>query len=226
MKNKKGFGTVEILLAILVIGLIAIVGWLVFDRNKKQTDNGVAKTVSNQQVATVENNNAENAKPDLTKDWQTYSNKAGGFSFKYPSTWAFTGNPEDCSEGLVLFGVNMSGGKNSAGKCASDGARAFGQMSVTWRTDRADLSLCGLGDVWNTDLKESTTVAGVPAIKTTGTYIADDQDMGGNAKGNTAIQYCLVKNNTQYIASYIKWEDYPDALADFNLMVAETFKLN
>lgn len=223
-KNEKGFGLVELILIIVVIGLIVAVGWLFFDRQKEKNNETTGNNVQQQVVKNTEIQ--EETKPDPTASWQTYTNDNGKFSFKYPPTWMFANNPEYCSEGLVLFGVKMENGQSSAGKCGADGARAFGQMSVTWRTDRADLSLCGLSDSWSVDTKDSTKVAGVPAVKTSGTYIANDEDMGGNAKGNKVVQYCFVANNSQYLASYTKWADYPDALSDFDQMVTRTFKLN
>lgn len=223
--NKKGFSVVEILMVIVIIGLIGAVIWLVFNRQKTSTTDS-NETGNTQQVTANETNESqEESEPNPTEGWQTFKDSNGNFSFKYPSNWVFASNPETCSEGLLLFGVKMSGGQSSAGRCASDGARAFGQMSVSLLADRADLSLCGLSTSWNTDSKESVKVAGVSAVKTTGTYIDNDEDQGGNAKGDKTVQYCFVANNQQYIIRYTKMADYPDALDDFNLMVTKTFSI-
>ena len=220
--NQNGFTPFEIVLLILVVALLGFAGYVVYQRNQDTTG-------SSQTVVTKKDTNTEKKTEvkDETAGWLSYTNTSGKFSFKYPNNWVMAANPEFCSDGLLLLGVKMAGDQSSVGRCASDGARAFGQMSISWRNDRADLSQCGLNsESWRTDSKENVTVAGVPAVKTTGTYIADDESTGGGAKGNTAVQYCFVKNRTQYIAGYTKWSDYPDALSDFNTMVTKTFILN
>jgi hypothetical protein len=215
--NQKGFTGFEIILLVLVVAALGFAGFVVYQRGKD--DKNAPQTVVTQKD---DNTKAKEEEKDPTADWQTYTSTTGKFTIKYPKSWVAAANPEMCAEGLLLLGGNTA----SVGKCAADGARAFGQMAITWRTDRADLSLCGLSSSWRTDSKDTTTVAGVPAVKTTGTYIANDEAEGGQAKGNTSVQYCFVKNNTQYIASYTKWSEYPDVLNDFNTMVTKTFTLN
>ncbi len=48
-KNEKGFGVLEILLIVIVIGLIVVVGWLFIDRQKAK-DGGASKTTNTQQT--------------------------------------------------------------------------------------------------------------------------------------------------------------------------------
>lgn len=217
--NQKGFSHFEIALLILVVALIGFAGYTVWQKNKPESA-ATTTVVTEKKDTKTESTNSQS---DPTSDWKTYTSTTGKFTLKHPKTWATASNPELCAEGLVMFGADS----NSVGRCAADGARAFGQMAITWRSDRKDLSSCGLNlneELWTIDSTETTTVAGVQAVKTSGTYKNDDQAQGGQAKGNKAVQYCFVGNGSQYIASYTKWSDYPDVLSDFNTMVTKTFK--
>ena len=224
-KNKKGFGVVEILLVIVVIGLIVAVGWLFFDRQKSK--NNETTTISKVADTGTEQKAQQPGESDPAATWQSYKSPDGKFSLKYPQSWITAANPEYCSEGLLLLGVKMSDGQSSVGKCASDGARASGQIAISWSTDSTYASLCKLdSSSWQIDSTESVTISGVTAKKTSATYIADDEDVGGEAKGNKTVQYCLTSNDTTYIASYTKWAEFPDVLDDFNTLVTKTFTLN
>lgn len=37
--NQKGFSVIEVLIVVVIVGLLGAVGWLVYDRQKNQTDN-------------------------------------------------------------------------------------------------------------------------------------------------------------------------------------------
>ncbi len=83
-KNKKGFGVVEIILIIVVIGLIVAASWLFLDSRKSSTGDKETNTGNSQQ--TTNNDEAktpEGTKPDpnagylVLKDW--------GLRFKIPS---------------------------------------------------------------------------------------------------------------------------------------------
>lgn len=50
--NQKGFSALEILVVIVIIALLATIGWLVYDRQNSKTDNKQASTQTNQQEQT------------------------------------------------------------------------------------------------------------------------------------------------------------------------------
>jgi len=70
--NQKGFSAVETILALTVIILIAVVGWLVYKVDHKTS----GKTSSSSVTTTTTNPYA---------GWKTYSDS--NFSFRYPTTW-------------------------------------------------------------------------------------------------------------------------------------------
>lgn len=253
-QQQHGFGLVQIILLIVIAGIVVGTGYYVWQNRNIDTalntvdtkaqitnfDECVAagnpvmesypeQCAANGQTFVNDKNNSSGGNKTSevdTTDWKLYTNKTGGFSFNHPTTWNFASNPDSCSEGLVLFGVKTSDNQSTAGKCAAGGARAFGQMSISWKSDKVDLSACGLGSSWKTDSTEELKIAGVPGIKTSGTYIANDEDLlGREAEGNTTTQYCFVAEGKLYIANYTKWPDYPDALQDFNAMVTQTLTI-
>lgn len=56
MSIKKGFSVVEILIVIVVIGLLAAAGWLVYDRQKSKTESKEATTTQVNQESAVQTN--------------------------------------------------------------------------------------------------------------------------------------------------------------------------
>lgn len=245
-RNQSGFSPIEIIIIIVMIGLTGAVGWLVYDRQQKseQSSQNPATIDSFEECVAAGNPvmesypeqcaangktyvNPKQQLKDETADWISYTDRSGKYSLKYPTNWVVANNLEFCAEYLLLLGVKMTEDQSSVGKCGSGGAGAFGQVSVAWRDDRSDLSTCGLSDDagWKVDSTESVQVSGVAAVKTTGTYLADDQDYGGPPKNTIAVQYCLVTKGVQYIINYSKWPQYPDALKDYNLMVTKTLTI-
>jgi|GEM_PF-1513830 len=64
--NQKGFGVVEILIIIVAVGLLGVVGWLVYDRQKSKTSD-----TSNTQVSTTQKEEATVTKEKFLeiKEW-------------------------------------------------------------------------------------------------------------------------------------------------------------
>ncbi|MBP9667500.1 hypothetical protein KBD87_01670 [Candidatus Saccharibacteria bacterium] len=95
-KNNKGFGAIEILLVIVVIGLVVAVGWLFFDRQKDTKNNEVALTNSEQAKKTQESKGTEEqpkgaAKISIYPNDQTRGGKTFKdlfFTVQLPSGWS------------------------------------------------------------------------------------------------------------------------------------------
>lgn len=51
--NQKGFGVVEILIVVVVVGLLSIVGWLVYDRQKSKSDDKTSVVQASEQATTT-----------------------------------------------------------------------------------------------------------------------------------------------------------------------------
>lgn len=213
MKNYKGFALLEGLLILLIIGMLAGVGYYVYDA-KKNSENSLDNASKTELTAAGKKTVAE----DPTKDWKAYSNKDGQFSLKHPASWVQASSPELCSEGLLLIAANAA----SVGTCASEDG---GQMQIS--SQAGDLrSEYQLKSANYPDLKtESVTVAGVAGEKQSGTYKADEGAEGpGPSTGEKKVTYIFYTNSRTYQASYWIKDSYPDVLADFNTMVTKTLK--
>ena len=81
LTRQKGFGLVEVIIVIVIIGLLAGVGWLVYDRQKSQTTTDSGAQTAQEPVA----------QPNPYANWKSYASTKGGFTIKYPSDWLVTG---------------------------------------------------------------------------------------------------------------------------------------
>lgn len=97
--NQKGFGIVEILIVTVAIGLIAAVGWLVYDRqiNKSDTTAKDTNTQINQQEESTDT--GSNITANIYKGWKSYET-SNGISFKYPANWVLE---DEYKEGSILL---------------------------------------------------------------------------------------------------------------------------
>lgn len=212
IKNEKGFGIIEVVLVVLVIGLLITVGWLFFDRqNSKKQDSKSLEIVS-------QNEHNETATTDPTASWITYTGPDSRISLKYPTTWVTASDPSLCSSGVLLLGASS----NSVGKCGSED---FGQMSVTWQPSHA---YCGdlNSDAWTVDSTENVTVSGISGLKQTATAKAPSPRGGSEPEGTKVVNYCFNSNNYTYVANYTHKPTYPDVLSDFNVMITKTLKFD
>ncbi len=83
--NQKGFSVVEILTAILVVGLLGVVGWQVYDHlNNKMADD---RSQQSSQSQTPVSSEKTSITVDAYANWQTYNLKYEKFSFKYPKSY-------------------------------------------------------------------------------------------------------------------------------------------
>ena len=85
-KDQKGFGATEMLMALTIIALIALAGWLV-NRNHAKTQAAVGVSRS-----THANSPGNTQGPNQSQyaGWKSFCSSYGGLCLKYPSTWKFT----------------------------------------------------------------------------------------------------------------------------------------
>lgn len=79
---QSGFGAVGILLVVLMIGIVGVVGGLVYQHNRVKITGAApdTSTTSNQKTTTT----------SLNTTPATYTSTAGGFSYTYPAGWKVT----------------------------------------------------------------------------------------------------------------------------------------
>ena len=90
-RNQSGFSIVEIILAIVVVGLAGMVGWMYMQNTSKssETNNSTLIKNSNSQQGRV---NPVKATPVTTN---TYKSKSLNLAFDYPSTWTIAPNDRE-----------------------------------------------------------------------------------------------------------------------------------
>lgn len=80
-KNQSGFGVVEVLVLLLIVGLIATIGWLTYERNFKKDSsvNNSSETKNNQQEIKSDEK--------IPEGFKKYTNSSDGVSVAYPNSW-------------------------------------------------------------------------------------------------------------------------------------------
>jgi hypothetical protein len=83
-KNETGFSAVEIVLVLVIVGLIGVVGYMVY-KNQHKTTAPVATTISTKPASTTP---AKTAPADPYAGWKQYCDTDHKTCFKYPADWA------------------------------------------------------------------------------------------------------------------------------------------
>lgn len=112
-----GFGLIEALIIIIILGIIGGTGFYVYKANKN-TD----ESLSNSGNSTDIKKSPAATQKDPYKDWKTYSSGTEKLSFKYPSDWSF------------LDTSSMDQGADSASITAPSKA-----MDIIWQSQRTGL---------------------------------------------------------------------------------------
>jgi hypothetical protein len=77
--SQKGFGAVRGLIILTIVGLLAFIGWSIWNATKEDTN----KTYSAACSTTAQTNNNY----QLPSDWNWYEIKAVGLKYAYPKSW-------------------------------------------------------------------------------------------------------------------------------------------
>lgn len=106
IKNQKGFGLVDMLVVVVVLGLIGGAGYFVYKKNQKPVTQTASKVVEQSKTPSttkasspkIENNIKTNDK-SYAAEGETYK-----FSMKYPSSWAIDelNNPKTSFENMKV----------------------------------------------------------------------------------------------------------------------------
>lgn len=208
--KQKGFGIIELLIVLLILLLLGLGGWYVWSR--QQAEDSDANSTSQNEDSDPPSATEEET-PARDADWATYRNAPGKFAFKHPTTWVFADNPENCSEGTVLFAASSA----ALGKCATESG---GQMAVS-AVDGDVRGEYTLDEGYTDDTESEATAGGVRGTKRTATA-SGQEGVGILPDGTKVVQYLFYTNNKTYIAQYTERPTYPDAQSDFDHLVTKT----
>lgn len=81
--NQKGFGALEVLVVILIVGLIGTLGWLLYDR---QVNKNSSQTIFETSKSKKEDGDKP-ATETLPAGYVSYKNSELGIKFNYPESW-------------------------------------------------------------------------------------------------------------------------------------------
>jgi hypothetical protein len=85
-RDEAGFSAIEIVLVLFVVGLIGVVGFMVYkNHNKKVTTNSVATTTTTAPTSTQTKTTTPALDPYA--DWKKYCDTVTNGCFRYPSDW-------------------------------------------------------------------------------------------------------------------------------------------
>lgn len=83
-KNQKGFGHVGIIVIVIVLGLVGLSGWFVWNNNK--TDDA-SNTGATKNDSSETNDDSQTETYDVPAGYELYKNTELGFKLTYPETW-------------------------------------------------------------------------------------------------------------------------------------------
>lgn len=93
-RNEKGFGLVEAVLIVFLLGLFSFVGWYVY-RVKNETVtiyNNSAQTTNTQTVTPIK----------IPSDWQQFISKDKSVKFAYPKTWGTLSDVDSSNKARII----------------------------------------------------------------------------------------------------------------------------
>ncbi|MGZ6004910.1 MAG: hypothetical protein ACXWLH_02050 [Candidatus Saccharimonadales bacterium] len=211
-KNQSGFGALEVLLIIVIIAVIAGLGWFVINsRNKTNTsyenaanNNTVTKPDINKSKTTT-NTTTTSKTTSTNSGCKTYTSADRSFSFICPKSWVTASNPELCSENIALIAPT----KATVGTCGSEN---FGEVAILSTSESCEL----LGSNFSNKTESTVTVSNISGKKYYGIDKTNDLAI---------TRYCFKTSKLTYQATYYKTSTEPDVLSDFNSLV-KTLKFN
>jgi len=211
-KSQTGFAVIELVVLVVVLALAGGAGYYIWHTNQQsQVKLDAAKK------ATQSSNHISTKSTDPTATWTKYSNKDGGFSLKYPSSWL---TAYSCTTSAVLLAPSSSVRVDCNSAKVNQGYIEEIYVGPAFRFGCIPLSLKdGFTNIQQQSVKTSS---GVTATE----YTAASNGNSGSLfmKGTNVNDYYFTVNGKCYEANYTQFPGYPDVSSDFNLMITKTLK--
>ena len=210
-KNETGFGAVEGILVLVIMVLIGVVGFMVYNNHhKKTTASSVATSTLTKPTTTPTN---------PTAGWTAHTSNDGKFSLKYPSSWVLPTDSSDCPNNQFRVGPTSS----TASSCNPNETSSNAEVTVL-DTEHICAALS------SNSTTQQVTISGASGKEYTGSSDGSNGDVVAiGPSGDSYIEYCLAspsEPNLVYEATYVQAAGYPNVSSDFNLMVTKTLTFN
>src|SRR6266571_2194849 len=89
-EHQPGFGTIEVLLVVLVVAALAVTGLLVYQRYKPSSARNSATTSPSQTTTQPKSTTTTQPAQSVYTGWKTYTSTNEKAHFQYPSNWTTT----------------------------------------------------------------------------------------------------------------------------------------
>jgi hypothetical protein len=224
--NETGFSVVMVVMALVIVLLIAAVGWLVYDNHHKTAAVTItsAKTNPSQKAVSTTQPSVSPAAPtpapNPTANWTPYSSPDGKFSVRYPTTWAQTPPQDDCEDGSIL---DLGPNSQSMQSCDYQ-MYVYSQPGNQVATDTPTDDYAAPENWYANVVTAPVAVDGVTGTRSTATTT---YNYPGHEfyPGTKLIRYVFYTNGMTYSAEYLQNPEFPqDVSSDFDLMITKTLK--
>jgi hypothetical protein len=98
--SESGFGALEAILILIIIVLLVVVGFMVYKNQNKSAPVPATTTTGTSKSSTA-------------KSGTSYTSVLGGYTFKYPATWAVQGYVNGSGEYIGAAGYQLNGSESS-----------------------------------------------------------------------------------------------------------------
>lgn len=190
MNNQKGFGVVEVLIILVVVGLIGGAGWYVSSQNKVNTRDQASSKESDKN-----GENASEESDDGTSTWLTFTPNSKLYTIKLPDGWSFWHQDDDCD---CLYSQVMgfeAGTPATIEKTQGGRDGVFGYFIAADDSDRSAERFAGLK-------QQGTIKAGELTGKKYYFEQTTDAEGIGLEKGGKSYSYYFIKDGKGIYISY------------------------
>lgn len=197
--NQKGFGTVEIILIVVIVALIGVVGWFVYKNHNKTTPSST--TTANTTSFTPTKTTTTPKSVDPTVNWLEY--KATHYTIKFADGWVIM---KKQSSNDSFFTTDNNDLKYKAGQKAvvKDYVQSGpGEFTYGFYIDYNDQSSNTGKCSGRTDLKLAFKTDGGNEVYTqTATGGDTTSDVSNLSKGDKYYGYCVQLGNSTLVFGY------------------------
>jgi hypothetical protein len=138
-KNNHGFGAIEGLLILVIVGIIGFTGWFVWDAKRNSEQSPINTTVAANSNAVAKTNEKLPANSDVTAKWFKYSSPDGIYTIKLPDGWNLVSyhgdsNPYAMGQSELTYTQGKAATVTSTDFAGDNIQDAFA-MGQSWRSD-------------------------------------------------------------------------------------------
>lgn len=195
MKNdQNGFGFIEGLLVVIVVTLVGISGYYIYNANK-----AADKSSDKRDASTAANNMEQESKPSESDSWKLVESGKKAFKLRIPDGWTVNNDPENDNILAIKKTDIMTYQKGTPAVVTtniiggSDNLYRFTVFAADQKNVSSD----------NQKQEKIVTNSGLAGEKSVYIQTEDLEGLGNLGKGGKSYTYQFEKNNKYVIARYL-----------------------